>query len=251
MLVRHVWKRGAAALALGAALLGLVGCGEPEQLTPQQVIEKAVPAIQGANSFHFTYEASKPDKPVPGIFIISAAGDAAKPDKLVADSWDSKVLPYLNERAGAFQDVSALAASNLDEAAAKYGHKEKQGNAPWTFAARVEGVVVAAETKSRAAYVGVDLNGDGKADVRVSIGPAIRGTAIRDSLKFVNFNEFKNQIEWAQYGKSFNSHVNKTLLEKLPRDDLTGKKLSAVGAYPLPASGQLPQFVPVTITIGG
>jgi len=181
----------------------------------------------------------------------AAEANAFNPDKLVADIWDSKVLPYLDERAGPFAEVSALAASNLDQAAEKYGHKEKQGSAPWTFAAKVDGVIVAEETKSRAAYVDVDVNADGKADVRVSIGPAIRGTAIRDSLKFVNFNEFKNQIEWAQFGKSFNTHANKTLLEKLPREGLTGKKLTATGAYPLPAKGQLPQFVPVTITIGG
>lgn len=181
----------------------------------------------------------------------AAAAGAFNPDKLVADIWDSKVVPYLAERAGSFQEVSALAATNLDEAAAKYGHKEKQGNAPWTFAARVDGVIVAEETKSRAAYVDVDVDGDAKADLRVAIGPAIRGTAIRDSLGFVNFNEFKNQIEWAQFGKSFNTHLNKTLLAKLPRAGLTGRKLTATGAYPLPAKAQLPQFVPATITIGG
>lgn len=180
-----------------------------------------------------------------------AAAAVFNPDKMVADIWDAKVIPYLDERAGPMQDVLALTASNLEEAAAKYGHKEKQGSAPWTFAAKVDGVIVAEETKSRAAYVDVDVNADGKGDVRVSIGPAIRGTAIRDSLKFVNFNEFKNQIEWAQFGKSFNTHSNKTLLEKLPRTDLVGKKLTATGAYPLPAKGQLPQLVPVKITIGG
>ena len=181
----------------------------------------------------------------------AAEANAFNPDKLVADIWDSKVLPYLDERAGPFAEVSALAASNLDEAAAKYGHKEKQGSAPWTFVAKVDGIIVAEETKSRAAYVDVDVDGDATADVRVSIGPAIRGTALRDSLDFVTFNEFKNQIEWAQFGKSFNTHVNKTLLEKLPREALTGKKLVATGAYPLPAKGQLPQFVPATITVGG
>jgi len=180
-----------------------------------------------------------------------AAAGAFNPDKLVADIWDAKVVPYLEERGGAFQDVSALAASDLNAAAEKYGHKEKQGNAPWTFAAKIDGVIVGEETKSRAGYVDVDVDGDGKADVRVSIGPAIRGTAIRDSLKFVNFNEFKNQIEWAQYGKSFNTYVNGALLEKLSRDGLTGKTIKAIGAYPLPAKGQLPQFVPATITVGG
>ncbi len=180
-----------------------------------------------------------------------AAAGAFNPDKLVADIWDAKVVPYLDGRAGALQEVTALTASNLDAAAQKYGHKEKQGNAPWTFAAKIDGVIVAEETKSRAGYVDVDVDGDGKADARVSIGPAIRGTALRDSLDFVNFNEFKNQIEWAQYGKSFNTHVNGTLLEKLSREGLTGKKVKATGAYPLPAKGQLPQFVPATITVGG
>nr|WP_314091187.1 DUF2291 family protein [uncultured Shinella sp.] len=180
-----------------------------------------------------------------------AAAGAFNPDKLVADIWDAKVVPFLQERAGTFQEVSALANSNLDAAAEKYGHKEKQGNAPWTFAAKIDGVIVAEETKSRAGYVDVDVDGDRQADVRVAIGPAIRGTAIRDSLKFVNFNEFKNQIEWAQYGKSFNTYVNGLLLEKLPRENLTGKTIKALGAYPLPVKGQLPLFVPVTITVGG
>jgi predicted lipoprotein len=180
-----------------------------------------------------------------------AAANAFDPDKRVADIWDSKVVPYLEKRAGAFPDVIAQIAGNPDAAGQKYGHKEKEGNAPWAYIAKVEGTIVAAETKSRAAYVDVDVNADQKADVRVFIGPAIRGTALRDTLDFVDFNEFKNQIEWAQFGKSFNTHVNKTVLQKLPRDNLVGKKVEALGAFPLPTSGQLPQFVPAQITIGG
>lgn len=180
-----------------------------------------------------------------------AAASAFNPDRMVAEIWDSKVVPFLDKRAGSLKDVMALTASDLAAAGAKYGHKEKQGSAPWTFAAKVDGVILSEETKSRAAYVDVDVDGDAKADARVYIGPAIRGTAIRDSLDFVDFNSFQNQIEWAQFGKSFNTHVNKSLLSKLPREGLTGKKIQAVGAYPLPSSGQLPQFVPVTITVGG
>ena len=41
------------------------------------------------------------------------------------------------------------------------------------------------------------------------------------------------------------------LLEKLPREGLTGKTLKATGAYPLPAKGQLPLLVPATVTVGG
>ncbi|WP_137130028.1 DUF2291 domain-containing protein [Rhizobium sp. FY34] len=180
-----------------------------------------------------------------------AAAQAFDPDRLVSGSWESKVLPYLKERAGSFEEVTALIASNPDAAAQKFGHKERGGTAPWTYAATVKGRIVTAETQSRAAYVEVDINGDGKPDLRVAIGPAIRGTALRDSLGFVNFNEFKNQIDWAQYGKSFNTYVNANVLERLPRDGLVGKRLDALGAFPQPSSGELPQFVPVTITVGG
>lgn len=176
---------------------------------------------------------------------------AFDPDKLVAEMWEAKVVPYLEKRAAPLPQVLAATLANPDEAGQKYGYKARQGNAPWTFIASVDGVIVAEETKSRAGYVDVDVDGDAKADVRVSIGPSIRGTALRDSLDFMDFNAFKNQIEWAQFGKSFNSYVNGVLLEKLPREGLTGKTLKATGAYPLPAKGQLPLLVPASIAVGG
>jgi predicted lipoprotein len=176
---------------------------------------------------------------------------AFDPDKLVAEMWEAKIVPYLEKRAAPLPQVLAATLANPDEAGRKYGYKARQGNAPWTFIASIDGVIVAEETKSRAGYVDVDVDGDAKADVRVSIGPSIRGTALRDSLDFMDFNAFKNQIEWAQFGKSFNSYVNGALLEKLPREGLTGKTLKATGAYPLPAEGQLPLLVPATIAVGG
>ncbi len=73
-------------LACAALLiLGAAGCGEPEKLTPEQVVEKAIPALQAANSFHFDLQTSKLQKPQPGIFITKAEGDVVKPDKLAGD----------------------------------------------------------------------------------------------------------------------------------------------------------------------
>jgi len=85
-----MYNRGAIlqrAIILPATLLAMLagGCGEPEKLPPEKIIEKAVPAIQASNSFHFALETSKPDKPPPGIFISRAEGDVVKPDKLAGD----------------------------------------------------------------------------------------------------------------------------------------------------------------------
>ena len=48
----------------------------------------------------------------------------------------------------------------------------------------------------------------------MQIGPAMRGTALRDALDFVSFNDFNNQIDYAQFGKAFNSYACKHALSQ-------------------------------------
>jgi len=179
-----------------------------------------------------------------------AAKTAFNPGDKVEAIWQSQAVPSLDKRAGDFKPVMTAIAANPDDAGAKFGHKEKEGNAPWTYVVKFEGKITAAETQSRAGTIDVDVDGDGKADFKLQIGPAIRGTALRDSLDIVNFNEFKNQIEWAQFGKAFNEKVNAMVLAPLSRDGLTGKTVKGTGAFPLPTAGQLPLVTPATLVIG-
>ncbi|MFI0842908.1 DUF2291 family protein [Mesorhizobium sp. IMUNJ 23232] len=188
--------------------------------------------------------------PTPTEEDRAAAANTFNPDKMVEDIWASKVIPYLNEKAGHFAEVNALAKSDAKAAGDKYGNPKKQANSPWTYAARAEGKIVASNTQSRAGSIDVDVDGDGKADLRAQIGPALRGTALRDVLDFVNFNEFTNQIDFAQYGKAFNTYSDKTVLSKLPREALDGRTAKLLGAY-VPASGNdLPLLTPTEAEIG-
>jgi predicted lipoprotein len=175
---------------------------------------------------------------------------AFDPDKMVASVWAPKVVPYFDKKAGPFTEVRDLAAKSPDEAGARFGYRPKSGDVPWTFLVRLGGVIVAADTESRAATISVDATGDGKADAIVQIGPALRGTAIRDALDFVSFNDFTNQIDFARYGKAFNTFVNREILEKLPRDSLVGRKVTVVGAYPFSSPSETPLVTPVEITFG-
>jgi predicted lipoprotein len=177
-------------------------------------------------------------------------GGGFDPNVMVDAMWDSKVVPYLQAKAGNLPDVLALARANPDEAGHKYGNRAKEGNEPWTFAARIEGRVIAAETASRAATISVDNAGDGKIAAIVQIGPAMRGTALRDALDFVSFNDFKNQIDYAQFGKAFNQHVARTILAQLPRDALVGRKATILGAFSLESGDQPPLVAPAQIALG-
>ncbi|TJW98177.1 MAG: DUF2291 family protein [Mesorhizobium sp.] len=171
-------------------------------------------------------------------------------DKMVGDIWAEKVVPYVRQKAGSFPEVHALAKADPAAAGAKFGNPKKQANSPWTFAVRLEGKIVAANTQSRAATMDVDADGDGKADARVQIGPAMRGTALRDSLDFIQFNDFTNQIDFAQFGKAFNIHADKTVLSKLPREALEGRSVRVVGAYVMGSGQDLPLVTPAEAEVG-
>ena len=179
----------------------------------------------------------------------SAAATDKGFDSKVAELWPSKVLPYVDIKAGAFLDVMAAIKAGPDAAGFKYGYKETGGSSPWTILTKIEGKIVAANTESRAATLDVDADGDGKADAQIQIGPVLRGTAIRDSLNFVNFNDFTNQIDFAQFGKAFNNYANEQVLKSIAREGLVGKSVSAQGAFPLPQAQSLPLITPVAIEI--
>lgn len=183
----------------------------------------------------------------------ASLNSAQAPDKgfdaKVADLWPTKVIPYAQGKAGKFQDVQAAVAANANQGGAKYGYREKGDSNPWTMVAQIDGKIVAANTESRASTIDVDVDGDGKADLQIQIGPVIRGTSIRDVLDFVSFNDFTNQIDFAQFGKAFNTYINDNVLKLVSRDGLVGKSVSALGAYPLPMSGLLPLVTPLKIEV--
>ena len=76
------------------------------------------------------------------------------------------------------------------------------------------------------------------------------GTALRDALDFVDFNSFKNQIEFAQFGKSFNNQVDATVLSKLPREQLEGRAVKLLGAYVQRSASDLPLMTPAQAEFG-
>jgi predicted lipoprotein len=66
----------------------------------------------------------------------------------------------------------------------------------------------------------------------------------------VSFNNFKNQIDYAQFGKAFNQHVARTILAQLPRDSLIGRNAEILGAFTLEAGDQPPLVTPAQLTLG-
>ena len=69
--------------------------------------------------------------------------------------------------------------------------------------------------------------------VRVQTGPAINGTDLRDAPGTIMFGQFTNQIDYQNAAAALNNELKTQVLAKVGTSNLTGKKVSVVGAFQL------------------
>src|SRR5699024_2031206 len=68
------------------------------------------------------------------------------------------------------------------------------------------GKILNINNKSQRGLIAVDIKPfDDKKDFVMQVGPVIKGTAIRDTLDTVDFNDFENQIQWSNLAEAYNS----------------------------------------------
>lgn len=67
--------------------------------------------------------------------------------------------------------------------------------------------------------------------VRVQMGPAINGTAVRDATGQIAFSQFTNQIDYQNAGSALNNEIKQHVLANIDTKTLTGKTVSIVGAF--------------------
>lgn len=166
------------------------------------------------------------------------AGDEARIAVLLDETLDSQLLPLLRERATQAMDLRSAIAADLDQAGAAHGMRGAGVGAPWTFAVRGSGRVIAANLESRARVVDLDIDGDGSADLTLQLGPVIKGTALRDATPIYNFNDFRDQIEFARLGRAINDRVAASLAlpEGSAADTIVGQTLGFTGAVSVKAA---------------
>ena len=177
----------------------------------------------------------------------AAAGD---PQARAASLWAPKIVPYLQAKAGAFDALMAQIGSDPAGALQAHGYKPSTTDAPPVFIARIDGKIVAADTASMAGTVDVATGAAAKAVAQLQIGPVIRGTALRDALPFVSFDQFANQIDYADFAKALDHIVRDRVVKQVPRSGLVGQRVSAIGVFRAPSTGTLPLLTPATFTLG-
>ncbi|NTW01487.1 MAG: DUF2291 domain-containing protein [Oscillochloris sp.] len=184
-----------------------------------------------------------------GAQAQSSQGTPAFNAKTYVESiWASKVVPAAEQDAVDLPTV--LTAITSDQAAAEkqYGHRE-QGR-PANFLVKGEGRVLTVDTSSRNGKLILDLPPyDQQPDVSLQIGPVLRGTAVRDAVGFIQFNQFVNQLEYADVANALNDRVAADVLSGLDLAALADKNVSFQGAFTLEKPESI-VITPIKLAVG-
>ncbi|WP_237151864.1 DUF2291 family protein [Oryzibacter oryziterrae] len=175
------------------------------------------------------------------------SGDDARIAALIGKTYEAELIPLVTSKAVDFATLKTAITAGLDAAGKQYGHRGAGDGGPWSFAIKGSGKAVAADRQSRAAHVDLDMDGDGKADVVIQLGPVVKGSALRDLAPFYDFSDFRDQIEFAKLGRALNDTAVKGL--KVPDGDLVGKTVTFLGAASVSSASTAPAIVPTTIEI--
>ncbi len=181
---------------------------------------------------------------------IYFVNDEFNPDTYVDKIWSEKIVPYFDTNCLEIDTVLEVWKKSQDEAGKKFGYREKAEGSPYNFRVKGSGKIVAANTKSRASTIDVDLNPqDGTADVTIQIGPVIKDSAIRDSLEFISFTDFTNQLEFARLSNAINKKIDKEVLSGLDRENLVGKDVQFNGSFTNLQGSDLVRITPVILSV--
>ena len=170
-----------------------------------------------------------------------AALDPSDPNNFDAKAyvdalWDRKVVTYFDGHAQPIASVLAALTKDKDAAGARFGHRAGGDGSPWTFAVRGSGVVKAVDTASRHGELTLELTAPGHPiAATLQIGPVIFGTAVRDSLPFIAFGNFVNQIQYAEVSRALNDRAVALAHAGLTPPPRTGSTIAFVGAMTDPS----------------
>ena len=166
--------------------------------------------------------------------------------KFVDPLWTSKLLPAFDEKAQDIAKVLPEIRADPNAAGEKYGRREATN--PYNYMVKGTGKVTQLNTASQAGSATVEIPGLNE-PVALQIGPVVRGTALRDSTGLVSFNQFSNQLDYADVSKEMNSRALKTAFANASAASLAGKTITFFGAFTFDPHSKSPVLItPVKIT---
>lgn len=176
-------------------------------------------------------------KPIIPVDPASTPGySTMTPENIAIALWQPTLLPTAQQQALSWDDVKKTQAT-------------LEGSARKAIYARIQGTVSGIDRESREGKLMLDVQGDA---VTLQLGPIVKGNAIRDAAGFIRFEDFKNQVQFAQLARALNNKA----LASLPTLEagVQGKTVNVLAALVITKQGvsdAVPMMLNLTETSGG
>jgi predicted lipoprotein len=175
----------------------------------------------------------------------AAGGSTFDAVEYAQEHYDSEVVPTIQENAVEITELLPQIIEDPDAAGEQYGHRAGVSS-PYAYAVSGEGVA----GKVDGTLLPLQIEGlPDDVQVMLQIGPAINGTALRDATGLVDFNDFLNQIEYANAATELNNKVKSDVLADFDAAGAEGKTVRFVGAFAYGSNPAVLQVTPVELEV--
>jgi predicted lipoprotein len=186
-------------------------------------------------------------RPLPGLARAGSQPTQSAAAKFVEPIWAAKVLPTIQEKAQDIAKILPEIRADPNNAGQKYGRREATN--PYNYMVKGTGKVTEMHTESQAGTATIEIPGLGE-KVALQIGPVVRGTALRDATGIVSFNQFTNQLDYADVSKEINGRALKAAFAGVGPASLAGKTVTFFGAFTFDPHSKSPILItPVKIDL--
>ena len=150
------------------------------------------------------------------------------PVSYVDKIWDSKILPTIRNDSEEITFILDELFANKEITEEKYG--SRSGTGSYSFMVKGSGKINKLNTKSRVGTLALELDKKYDAQIFITIGPVIKKDSVRDAVKFIQFNDFVNQLDFAEVSRIIKTRVLNEVIGPLNIKDIEGKTIDFEGA---------------------
>ena len=146
----------------------------------------------------------------------------------VENIWQSKIIPTISEDANEITFILDELFKNKEVTEEKYGGRSGTGS--YSFMVKGKAEITSLNTASRVGTLSIKLEKKYDAEIFITLGPVIKKDSIRDAVKFIKFNDFVNQLDFADVSRIIKVRVLNEIIGPLKLKEITGKNINFEGA---------------------
>ena len=146
----------------------------------------------------------------------------------VENIWKSKIIPTISKEAKDITYILDELFINKEVAEERYGGRSGTGS--YSFMIKGNGEVTSLNTASRVGTISIKLEKSYDSEIYITLGPVIKKDSIRDAVKFIKFNDFVNQLDFADVSRIIKVRVLNEIIGPLNLKEITGKNINFEGA---------------------